>query len=81
MAGSNEWRQWLSRDHFKGANQTWYDASFTGIWDSDGDFYNQIRAGLHYDYSPDVALEIRTGILNSAFYNTAEAGGYLVVSF
>jgi hypothetical protein len=81
MAGSVEWKQWLSRDHFKGANQTWYSASYTGIWDSDGDFYNQIHASLHYDYSPSISLEVETGLLTSAFYNTAIAAMNIVFAF
>jgi len=81
FSGSVEWRHWLSRDHFKGSNETWYTASYAGIWDSDGDFYNQLRAGLHYDYSQRMAIEIETGMLASAFYDTAVATINLVFAF
>ncbi|MBC8370788.1 MAG: tetratricopeptide repeat protein [Planctomycetes bacterium] len=67
------WRQWIGKDFFKGANQTWYDLSYTSIWDSNGGNYDNIRAQFSYDFDDHMSLLITTNMLNSAYYNSSSS--------
>jgi tetratricopeptide (TPR) repeat protein len=67
------WRQWIGKDFFKGANQTWYDISYSSIWDSNGGNYDNIRAKFNYDFDDHMSLLISTSMLNSAYYNSNSA--------
>jgi hypothetical protein len=72
-SASINWRQWIGKNFFKGANQTWYDISYTSIWDSNGGNYDNIRAKFNYDFDDHTSLLISTNILNSAYYNASSA--------
>jgi tetratricopeptide (TPR) repeat protein len=67
------WRQWIGKDFFKGANQTWYDLGYSSIWDSEGDNYDNIRATFNYDFDDHTSLLVKTSLLNSAYYNSTSA--------
>jgi tetratricopeptide (TPR) repeat protein len=67
------WRQWIGKDFFKGANQTWYDLAYSSIWDSEGDNYDNIRATFNYDFDDHTSLLVKTSLLNSAYYNSSSA--------
>ena len=66
-------RQWIGKDFFKGANQTWYDLAYSSIWDSEGDNYDNIRATFNYDFDDHMSLLVKTSLLNSAYYNSTSA--------
>jgi len=72
-AASIGWRQWIGKDFFKGANQTWYDLAYSSIWDSEGDNYDNIRATFNYDFDDHMSLLVKTSLLNSAYYNSTSA--------
>ena len=72
-AASIGWRQWIGKDFFKGANQTWYDLAYSSIWDSEGDNYDNIRATFNYDFDDHTSLLVKTSLLNSAYYNSTSA--------
>ncbi|MDE0585865.1 MAG: tetratricopeptide repeat protein [Planctomycetota bacterium] len=67
------WRQWIGKDFFKGANQTWYDLSYSSIWDSEGDNYDNLRATFNYDFDDHTSLLVKTSTLTSAYYNSSSA--------
>jgi len=68
-----EWRQWIGKDFFKGANQTWYNLAYASIWDSNGGNYDNISAKFNYDFDDHMSLIISTSMLNSAYYNSNTA--------
>jgi tetratricopeptide (TPR) repeat protein len=67
------WRQWIGKDFFKGANQTWYDLAYSSIWDSEGDNYDNIRATFNYDFDDHTSLLVKASVLNSAYYNSTSS--------
>ncbi|MDP6962985.1 MAG: tetratricopeptide repeat protein [Planctomycetota bacterium] len=68
-----EWRQWIGKDFFKGANQTWYNLAYASIWDSNGGNYDNISATFNYDFDDHMSILVKTTMLNSAYYNSNSA--------
>ncbi|MBT3339727.1 MAG: tetratricopeptide repeat protein [Planctomycetes bacterium] len=69
---SGKYRQWLSQDMFPGAPQTWYQASLTQLWDSEGEPFSQIKLEFHHDLTAGSGINLRADMLDSAFYDSTQ---------
>ena len=67
-----KYRQWLSQDMFPGAPQTWYQASLTQLWDSEGEPFSNMKIEFHHDLKAGSGINLRADMLDSAFYDSTQ---------
>ncbi len=75
-----EWKQWLSCDSFKGANEMWYLAYSGGGVDSNGNGYALLNAQLQYDVTSWLSWTTELGLTRTQgqVYNATGVSTYLV---
>ena len=76
-----EWKHWLTRDLFIGADQLWYSLRYGVSFDSQSEFYNLWGAELRHDIRPWFSLGLRADMLRSGSYDLSTAMGQVIIRF
>jgi len=76
-----EWKHWLTRDMFKGADQLWYLLYAGGRVDSQDEAYFLFRGSLQYDVNSRITVSVGTSLIRSSVYNNIDVGAQLVIRF
>ena len=76
-----EWKHYLGKEFFKGADQCWYDLQYTASLDSDSEYYNTWRAELNWDIRNWLTLNAQGMLTRSGVYDAESIAAYLIIRF